>query len=65
VPQTISYAQHYEDMHLLRCFAIQVTGFYIDIGAGHPVCDNVSLAFYLLGRRGITVEPNPWLSQLS
>jgi FkbM family methyltransferase len=63
--QQISYAQRYEDMHLLRCFHAQQSGFYIDIGAGHPVYDNVSLAFYLRGWRGITVEPNPWLAQLS
>ncbi len=61
----ISYAQRYEDMHLLRAFGEQATGFYIDIGAGHPVYDNVSFAFYLRGWRGITVEPNPWLAQLS
>ena len=62
---TISYAQRYEDMHLLRVFAEQATGFYIDIGAGHPVYDNVSFAFYLRGWGGITVEPNPWLARLS
>src|SRR6187399_2547751 len=56
----ISYAQRYEDMHLLRA-----SGSYIDIGAGHPVYDNVSFAFYLRGWRGVTVEPNPWLAQLS
>jgi FkbM family methyltransferase len=62
---TLSYAQRYEDLHLLRAFGEQASGFYIDIGAGHPVYDNVSLAFYLRGWRGITVEPNPWLAQLS
>ena len=61
----ISYAQRYEDMHLLRAFGGQPNGFYIDIGAGHPVYDNVSFAFYLRGWRGVTVEPNPWLAQLS
>jgi FkbM family methyltransferase len=61
----ISYAQRYEDMHLLRVFAEQAGGFYIDIGAGHPVYDNVSFAFYLRGWSGITAEPNPWLTQLS
>lgn len=60
----ISYAQRYEDMHLLRVFGGQTSGFYIDIGAGHPVYDNVSFAFYLRGWHGITVEPNPWLSEL-
>ena len=61
----ISYAQRYEDLHLLRCFGDQPSGFYIDIGAGHPVYDNVSFAFYLRGWTGITAEPNPWLVQLS
>ena len=61
----ISYAQRYEDMHLLRVFGEQTGGFYIDIGAGHPVYDNVSFAFYLRGWRGIAVEPNLWLSQLA
>src|SRR5436309_15802627 len=60
----ISYTQHYEDMHLLRAFGEQTGGFYIDIGAGHPVYDNVSFAFYLAGWRGITVEPNPALAAL-
>jgi FkbM family methyltransferase len=63
--QTLSYAQRYEDLHLLRAFGAQPGGFYIDVGAGHPVYDNVSFAFYLRGWNGITVEPNPWLAQLS
>src|ERR1700759_4819395 len=63
--QILSYAQRYEDIHLLRAFGEQANGFYIDIGAGHPVYDNVSFAFYLRGWRGITVEPNPWLAKLS
>jgi FkbM family methyltransferase len=63
--QQISYAQRYEDLHLLRALGEQASGFYIDVGAGHPVYDNVSFAFYLRGWRGITVEPNPWLAQLS
>jgi FkbM family methyltransferase len=61
----ISYAQRYEDLHLLRCFGDRPKGCYVDIGAGHPVYDNVSLAFYLRGWSGITVEPNPWLASLS
>ena len=65
LPHQVSYAQRYEDLHLLRVFGEQASGFYIDIGAGHPVYDNVSFTFYLRGWRGITVEPNPWLAQLS
>ena len=62
---TISYAQRFEDIILLRCFAGRRDGFYIDIGSGHPVYDNTSFAFYLAGWSGVTVEPNPWLARLS
>lgn len=61
----LSYAQHFEDVYLMRCFRERKDGFYIDVGAGHPVIDNVSFAFYLKGWRGITVEPNPSLARLS
>ncbi len=61
----LSYAQHFEDVYLMRCFRERADGFYIDVGAGHPVIDNVSFAFYLKGWRGITVEPNPSLARLS
>lgn len=60
----LSYAQRFEDFHLWRCFGGQTNGFYIDVGAGHPVFDNVSFAFYLGGWCGITVEPNPALAEL-
>jgi FkbM family methyltransferase len=62
---TISYAQRFEDLYLLRCFGGRSEGFYIDIGSGHPVYDNTSFAFYLKGWQGITVEPNPALARLS
>jgi FkbM family methyltransferase len=61
----VSYAQRFEDLYLMRCFGERADGFYIDIGSGHPVYDNVSFAFYLRGWRGITVEPNPWLARLT
>ena len=62
---TVSYAQRFEDFYLMRCFAGDSDGFYIDIGSGHPVYDNTSFAFYLKGWHGITVEPNPWLARLT
>ena len=65
MPPDLSYAQRFEDLYLLRCFGAQEQGFYIDIGAGHPVVDNVSFAFYQRGWRGITVEPNPYLAGLN
>src|SRR3954471_24181728 len=60
----LSYAQHLEDYHLSLAFAGQEGGFYIDVGAGHPVADNVSCWFYLRGWRGIAVEPQPQLIEL-
>src|SRR5262245_26953932 len=53
----LSYSQNLEDYHLSLAFAGQATGTYIDIGAGHPVADNVSFWFYERGWRGIVVEP--------
>ena len=61
----LSYAQRFEDFHLWRGLGETPNGFYIDIGAGHPVYDNVSFAFYLAGWRGISVEPNPALAALN
>lgn len=53
----ISYAQNFEDVILWRAFSKVGTGFYIDIGAHHPIIDSVSMAFYEAGWRGIHVEP--------
>src|SRR5919107_875687 len=60
----LSYAQNLEDYHLARLFAGQADGFYIDVGAGHPVADNVSFWFYLQGWRGIIIEPQKALAEL-
>ncbi|MDQ4136535.1 MAG: FkbM family methyltransferase [Pseudomonadota bacterium] len=60
----LSYAQNLEDYHLAHVFAGQREGFYIDIGAGHPVADNVSFWFYLQGWRGLVVEPQGELASL-
>lgn len=60
----ISYAQNLEDYHLWQAFAGEPPGFYIDIGGGHPVADNVSFAFYEAGWRGIVVEPQAGLADL-
>ena len=60
----LSYSQNLEDYHLALAFAGQPTGFYIDIGAGHPVADNVSFWFYERGWQGIVVEPQSELAAL-
>ncbi len=54
----ISHAQNGEDVVLRRAFADREGGFYIDIGACHPVEDSVTLHFYERGWRGVNVEPD-------
>src|SRR6478609_4538392 len=55
----LSYSQNLEDYHLSLAFEGQTTGTYIDVGAGHPIADNVSFWFYERGWQGIVVEPQP------
>lgn len=60
----LSYAQNMEDVVLARLFAGQEQGFYIDVGGGHAVADNVTFHSYLSGWRGIVVEPQEALAGL-
>ena len=60
----LSYAQNMEDYHLELIFAGEDDGTYVDVGAGHPVADNVSFHFYLKGWRGLVVEPQEALARL-
>jgi len=60
----LSYTQNLEDYHLSLAFAGQKSGTYIDVGAGHPVADNVSFWFYERGWQGIVVEPQAELAGL-
>src|SRR6476659_9728686 len=53
----ISYAQNGEDVVLARAFGSRDIGFYVDVGASHPVADSVTKHFYDRGWRGINVEP--------
>lgn len=54
----VSYAQNFEDVLLWRALSHVERGFYVDIGAQHPVVDSVSRAFYERGWRGVHVEPS-------
>jgi FkbM family methyltransferase len=60
----VSYAQNAEDVVLANYFGERRRGFYIDIGANHPVDDSVTKHFYDLGWRGINVEPVAHLHEL-
>jgi FkbM family methyltransferase len=53
----ISYAQNAEDVLINRCFGHRDYGFYIDVGASHPVKDSPTYASYCRGWSGVNVEP--------
>lgn len=60
----LSYTQNMEDTHLWLAFGGARSGTYVDIGAGHPIADNVSFFFYERGWRGVVVEPQRKLIDL-
>lgn len=53
----ISYAQNREDVMLWRALKEVELGFYVDVGANHPVDDSVTKAFYDRGWSGVNIEP--------
>ncbi len=61
----ISYAQNFEDVLLNRVFGGVNYGFYVDVGAGHPVEDSVTKAFYDRGWSGVNVEPGEIFDELA
>lgn len=60
----ISFSQEGEDLLLRRIFENQEVGFYVDVGAHHPHRFSNTNIFYLLGWRGINIEPNPEMRSL-
>jgi FkbM family methyltransferase len=60
----VSYAQNFEDVMLWRALKHIEKGFYVDVGAQHPVIDSVSQAFYERGWRGVHIEPVPQYAEL-
>lgn len=54
-----SYSQEGEDMILGRIFGERNSGFYVDVGAHHPIRFSNTYLFYRRGWRGLNVEPNP------
>jgi FkbM family methyltransferase len=64
-----SYAQHGEDVHIIRELAgLDLTkSIYIDVGANHPTRISNTYLLYRHGVSGIVVEPNKellWLYQM-
>ena len=60
----VSYAQNFEDVMLWRALKHLHNGFYIDVGANHPVKESVTKAFYERGWVGINIEPEENLYEL-
>lgn len=54
-----SYSQEGEDMILKRVFEKKHTGFYVDVGAHHPMRFSNTYFFYKKGWRGINVDAMP------
>jgi FkbM family methyltransferase len=54
-----SYAQEGEDLLLERIFEGQKSGFYIDIGAHHPLRFSNTYLLYKRGWRGINIDAMP------
>ncbi|MDQ0317364.1 FkbM family methyltransferase [Amorphus orientalis] len=60
-----SFAQNFEDIYLWRALRDVEAGFYVDIGALHPVTDSVTKLFYDAGWSGLNVEPGSTYSELA
>ena len=54
-----SYAQEGEDLILERIFEGQKTGFYIDVGAHHPLRFSNTFRLYKRGWQGINIDATP------
>jgi FkbM family methyltransferase len=55
----ISFSQQGEDIIIQNYFENKFNGFFIDIGAYHPIKYSNTFALYLKGWKGINIEPNP------
>jgi FkbM family methyltransferase len=55
----ISYSQEGEDLLIDRVLQFKKTGFYIDIGAYHPIKFSNTYKFYLKGWKGINIDAMP------
>jgi hypothetical protein len=54
-----SFSQNFEDVRLLRAFAQQPEGFFVDVGSAHPVEDSCTFLFDRMGWSGICIDAMP------
>jgi FkbM family methyltransferase len=65
-PENIPYlyfSQTGED-HLVLAYHPKSDGFFVDVGAFHPIELSNTFSLYLRGWRGINIEPNPRMTEL-
>jgi FkbM family methyltransferase len=55
----LTYSQEGEDRVLFRLLEEKGIGFYVDIGAHHPVRFSNTFLFYLMGWKGINIDAMP------
>ena len=60
----LAYSQEGEDLVLARIFEGQYEGFYVDIGAHHPLKFSNTQLFYARGWRGINIDACPGSMEL-
>jgi len=56
-PEFVSYSANAEDVILHRLFPGPAAGFYVDVGAAHPIWESDTKALRDRGWRGINIEP--------
>lgn len=54
-----AYSQEGEDLILARYFGYQAKGFYVDVGAHHPLRFSNTQIFYDRGWRGVNIDAMP------
>jgi FkbM family methyltransferase len=60
----LTCSQYAEDIVFRRLFRPSNSGFYVDVGAHHPIDGSNSFSLYAHGWRGLTVDPNPRFANL-
>ena len=59
-----SFAKSGEDIQIAHLLNNVQRGFYVDVGAHHPISGSNTYFFYLRGWSGICIEPNPEMEKL-
>jgi FkbM family methyltransferase len=59
-----AYSQEGEDLILLRLIGEKPNGFYVDVGAHHPVRFSNTYLFYRMGWHGVNIDPMPGVKEL-